>query len=196
MHNDSPRQTYRLRPAPAGEAKGQTLIRRPRTPIPWLLHRGLAQCRQHRDALMASSTPPRQCRPSPRFRHSRAQPANWSATDTSPSTAAAVDIPSYLVKAGDVIRVKIRKKSLEAVPPTGRSSTRSPRFPQPRRRRPTRRPRRSSARSLRRLPADRSATDHRIVLQVVAIHSATCLALHAEATPNQTIVFNLSEVAM
>ena len=47
------------------------------------------------------------------FGLSRARPASWLRTATSRSTATACDIPSYLVRVGDVIRVKNRAKSLD-----------------------------------------------------------------------------------
>ena len=107
---------------------------------------------EHHGAAAGQRRPPARLRAEPGQR-----PASWSPTATSWSTASTCDIPSMLLKPGDMIKVKSRPRSLklaascncsratppvpdflEVVPAPRPPEGRLTRLPDPRRRRPAR----------------------------------------------------------
>ena len=101
------------------------------------------------------------------FGHSRAQARLLVSHGHVTVNGRRVDIPSYLTRPGDVIRVKNRPKSLQLVQAgLGRVAPRRARLPQPGRRAAARRTRPPPARGRRRVDPRAAPLDRRALFQV------------------------------
>ena len=97
----------RLRPAAAREAEGQAHLRRAREPVPPLLRDGGPDARHHRrDAAAAARAPARQRHLPARAGDLAGAGAAARAPRPLPGQRPKVDIPSYSLKAGDVVTVR------------------------------------------------------------------------------------------
>ena len=166
---DAQAEAGRLRPAAAREAEGQAHLRRARGPVPPLLRDGRPHARHHRrDAAAAARAPARQRRLPPRLRHLAAAGAAARAPRPLPVNGKKVDIPSYSVRAGDVVAVRptSQKNPTIAARDRGGQGPRHSGLAHVRRRRPGR-PHHVAADARADQPAGAGTADRRVVLEVV-----------------------------
>ena len=132
MHTVPPRQADRLRRAPAREAEGQALLRRAGAAVPPVLPRWPSARKGNTGEALMSLLERRLDNVVHRlgFGQSRAQARQIVCHGHVTVNGRRVDIPSYLVRPGDVIRVKNRAKSLRTgAGQSGRARARGARFP-------------------------------------------------------------------